>query len=226
MIVLDNAMDSGVDSCPTLPIDTRKDTRKRYPATASPIKTVFDRNADDTDVPPMLPPWLACVAEVSDRWWVIETQTKYEKSLAWKLLAKELPYYLPLTVRVKMYGSVRRKSVLPLFSNYIFVAGEDGLEFCRDAKCVLNILTIGMQKRFINELSSLEIALFGNPRLEICDIDTVGQKVKVTGGAFEGLTGEVESFHNQSGMTRVVIRVATLGCAALDVDRSDLESIQ
>lgn len=59
-----------------------------------------------------------------------------------------------------------------------------------------------------------------------CDIDTVGQMVKVTGGAFEGIEGLTEEFHNRSGMIRVVIRVATLGGVSLDIDRSDLELIQ
>ena len=143
-------------------------------------------------------------------------------------MEKQLPYYLPLVLREKMISGVRRRNVLALFPNYLFIAGDAALEFCRESRCVLNVLTVAMQKQLVNELSSLEIALFANPRLEVCDIDTIGQRVRVTGGRMEGVEGEIEKIHPPSrGMVRVILKINMLGKGTqFEVDRSDLELIQ
>lgn len=228
MIVLDNAIGGSVGFESTLPIDTRKRIDSQHQLTPGVHRhNVIAQHVLSADAPPMLTPLASCVAAVPHAWWVIETQSKYEKSLAWKLLEKQLPYYLPLVMREKMISGVRRRNVVPLFDNYIFVASDAGLQFCRESRCVLNILAVTMQKRLVNELSSLEIALFANPRLEVCDIDTVGQRVRVTGGRMEGIEGEIENFYESKGMVRVIVKIEMLGKGTqFDVDRSDLELIQ
>jgi transcriptional antiterminator RfaH len=182
-----------------------------------------------SDAPPMLSPELACTAAARDDWFAVETENRFEKSLAWKLLEAGLPYYLPLVEVVRRVAHFKRTLVLPLFPNYLFVAGAElspATMFCRSTRGVLNILRVPAQRQLRRELASIEIALHANPSLEVVDIDSVGLHVRVTGGAFEGLEGYTADFYESRGMARVIVQVEMLGKGTpLDIDRSDLELI-
>lgn len=177
----------------------------------------------------MLTPLADCTAQVAGDWFAVEVFSRHEKALAWELHDLGLPYYLPLVQRVKRVGvrGEKRTLILPLFPNYIFAAGESAEQYIREeVEGVMNILQFPSQKQLRRELSSLEIALHANPKLEICDIDTVGQRVRVSGGRFEGVEGYVENFYDSRGMVRVIVRVEMLGKGTpLDIDRSDLEPV-
>ena len=48
-----------------------------------------------------------------------------EKSLARQLLAMQVPFYLPLVPRTTMIAGRRVRSLLPLFTSYLFLYGTD-----------------------------------------------------------------------------------------------------
>lgn len=184
----------------------------------------------------MLSPRADCTAAVKGRWFVAEVQTKYEKALAWDCLALGVDYYLPLVLREKIISGVKRRNIIPLFPNYFFGNGEGAEKLCRESRHVLNLLTVGNQTQLRTELTNIEIALFVNPRLEICDVHCKGQKVRVVSGPFEGVEGEVEKLKDADGehdalasprgMVRVYIKCEILGQGTrLDVQRSDVVAI-
>ena len=59
------------------------------------------------------------------RWWAVYTRSRMEKSLARQLLALEIPFYLPLIPRTTTIAGRRVKSLLPLFTGYLFMYGTD-----------------------------------------------------------------------------------------------------
>ena len=59
------------------------------------------------------------------RWWAVYTRSRMEKSLARQLLAMEVPFYLPLIPRTTTIAGRRVKSLLPLFTGYLFLYGTD-----------------------------------------------------------------------------------------------------
>jgi len=59
------------------------------------------------------------------RWWALHTKSRQEKSLARQLSAMEVPFYLPLVKKFSNIGGRKVRSLLPLFSGYLFLFGTD-----------------------------------------------------------------------------------------------------
>ena len=56
-------------------------------------------------------------------WWGLMTRSRQEKAVARYLLAREVPFYLPLIWKDHFVRGRRIRSHLPLFTNYLFLYG-------------------------------------------------------------------------------------------------------
>lgn len=189
--------------------------------------------------PKAAPPMLHgadCVAQLPHEWFVVHTQSQREKALASELVDEDLPYYLPLVRVVRRVRGERRVSELPLFSHYLFGCGKRAADYCRQSRHVLALIPLHngdrpdlvakAQRQLVNELSSLEIALFAKPDLDTSELIRAGKRVRVLWGPFEGLTGVVEDLHESKGVVRVYVQISMMGRAVtMDIDRSDLETV-
>src|SRR5262249_53132711 len=63
------------------------------------------------------------------RWWAIYTRSRMEKSLARELSDMDIPFYLPLIPQTRRVAGRPTKSLLPLFTGYLFT-------FCSDSQRV------------------------------------------------------------------------------------------
>ena len=79
--------------------------------------------------PPMRTPSTASVADMSGDWWVAHTKARFEKALAFDLIAKGIGYYLPMVERVKLSGGRKRRLLLPLFPSYVFFCGDSDARY-------------------------------------------------------------------------------------------------
>ncbi len=61
----------------------------------------------------------SCCGERS--WWVAYTKVRQEKRLAADLLARQIPFYLPLMNRRHLYQGRVVNSQVPLFCSYVFL---------------------------------------------------------------------------------------------------------
>src|SRR5207244_383929 len=65
------------------------------------------------------------IDQVEDgRWWVLHTRPRAEKTLARRLLGRNLPFFLPLYKRQWRSNGRSFKAHLPLFSGYVFLFGN------------------------------------------------------------------------------------------------------
>lgn len=193
------------------------------PASFVPPIPVLHREQPASDAPPMLTPQADCAAQVQGRWWVAEVQTHHEKPLAWRLLELGLDYYLPLRRLETKIAGVRRRKIVPALPNYMFIAGDGSEKYCRESRYVFNLLYVSNQAKLRRELSSLEIAIFANPSLELIDVCAKGEYVRVTGGIHEGSEGWVDTKLSH-GIVRLVLTVGMFGKGAiLEIDKSFLE---
>jgi transcription antitermination factor NusG len=185
--------------------------------------------------PPMLH-GADCVAQLPRQWFVVHTQSQREKALAAEMVDEDLPYYLPLVRVVRRVRGERRVSELPLFSHYLFACGKAAQDYCRQSRHVLALLPLHngdrpdlvdkAQRQLVDELSSLEIALYAKPDLEVADVPKKGQRVRVLWGPFEGMEGVTEGAHEAKGVVRVYVQISIMGRAVtMDVDRGDLETL-
>jgi transcriptional antiterminator RfaH len=174
--------------------------------------------------PPTIWPADMSIKDFQGTWWIAHTKSRNEKALAWQMQKKNISYFLPLTEKV--YRRSRRvlRSMLPLFSGYVFFCGSenDRLEVLKTNR-VAGLLNINDQQHLISELLPIEKALTSGMNLAPHSYIKAGQRCKVVAGSLMGTEGLVVSDQNK---TRLVLQVDILGKAtSLEIDAALLEII-
>ncbi len=138
---------------------------------------------------------------------------------------KNISYFLPMTENVYKHSRRVFRSILPLFSGYVFFCGseEDRLEALKTNR-IANIIPIENQKQFINELLPIERALTSGMNLAPYAYIKKGQNCRIIAGPLLDTEGIVVSELNK---TRLVLQIDILGKATcLDIDANLLEIIE
>jgi transcription antitermination factor NusG len=175
--------------------------------------------------PPITWPEGTTIREFAGQWWVAHTRSRNEKALANDLVTKKVNYFLPMSWKVRKIRSRTIKSLLPLFSGYLFFCGEERqrLEVLRTNR-VANLIVVKDQGRLIEEISQIEQALLSGANLSQHNYIKQGQRVRVIGGALAGLQGIVEKTKNA---TRLVLQIDMLGQAAsVEMDADMIELVE
>ena len=162
--------------------------------------------------PPLIWPEGKSIAEFEGDWWVAHTKSRNEKALAWQLVQKEVPYFLPMHWKASKSRGRTFRSLLPLFPGYLFFCGGDNerLEVLKTNRTA-NILPVDNQNRLIEELLPIETLLQLGKPVTPHDYIKVGQKCRVTAGPLMGTEGLVVQTPKE---TRLVLQVDMLGQAA------------
>jgi transcriptional antiterminator RfaH len=145
------------------------------------------------------------VTDEERRWWVVYTKTRQEKALARQLHALGVPFYLPLVPKVSMIGGRRVKSLLPLFSSYVFVFADDSERIQTSATqrvahlfAAPNMQFMTRDLRYVRSLIDSGAPLTVEARLQ------PGQRVRVKHGALLDVEGVIVS---RRGGDRLVVAV-------------------
>jgi transcriptional antiterminator RfaH len=174
--------------------------------------------------PPVLPPDVGSPAEISGTWFVAHTKARSEKAFAWDLLRAGTPYFLPMVPRVIFSGGRKRRTMLPLFTSYVFFCGNEQDRYratCTGRLC--NVIQVPQQSALVRELAQLGSALRGKAALDLYPFAATGRRCRVCRGPFEGLEGVVI---RRDQTTRLVLQVGVLGQgAALEIDIDALEPL-
>jgi transcriptional antiterminator RfaH len=173
--------------------------------------------------PPIVWPEVESISVFSGQWWVAHTKSRNEKALAHDLIVRNVSYFLPMSWKVRRSSRRTIKSLLPLFSGYLFFCGEenDRLELLRTDR-VANLIKVKDQEKLIGELIQIEQALKAGAPLKPYKYIKEGQQCKVIAGPLMGLQGIVVT---TTGQTRLVLQVDMLGQAAsveIDVDMIEI----
>jgi transcription antitermination factor NusG len=165
-----------------------------------PIGTI-DNMIRLQDNPPIAWPTDARVTRVDARWTVAYCKPRQEKALAWDLCRQRVNYFLPMVLRQTSSGGRRRRNLYPLFSSYLFFAGED-----HDRTAVLRTdrvvrlidINDAEQPRFRREIGALEAALHSSPEsLELYPRLVPGALVRITAGPMKDVEGVVLQMQNK-----------------------------
>lgn len=142
------------------------------------------------------------------RWWVLYTRARMEKSVARRLRAREVPFYLPLYRHTWVTGGRARTSYLPLFPGYVFLFGDDGGRgVALETNMLSATLPVSDQERLFNDLARVERVLGGPAPVAPESALAAGTPVAVVTGPFQGLCGTVV---RRGGAARLVIEVELL----------------
>ena len=144
-------------------------------------------------------------------WYAVQTRPRHEKKVITELNEKRIESYVPLLNQIHHWSDRRKVVQVPLFPGYVFVrAALDG----RVRLAVLNIwgalAFVGTHREAepipdsqiddIRTLLSTKLALSPYPFLK------VGQRVRVRGGALDGVEGILVT----NGQKRLVISVESI----------------
>jgi len=164
------------------------------------------------------------VCEFTGPWWVAHTKSRNEKALAHNLVRKNISYFLPMIWKLTRHRGRKFRSLLPLFSGYLFFCGRENqrLELLRTNR-VANIIEVADQDKLICELTQIERALrTGEPVVPHRYIKK-GRLCRVVAGPLAGLQGIVIRTKNA---TKLLLKIDMLGQAAsLEVDIDAIEPV-
>jgi len=175
--------------------------------------------------PPISWPDGKVIAEFIGRWWVAHTRSRNEKALAWDNVHKNISYFLPMNWKVRRSRGRKMRSLLPLFSGYLFFCGDerDRLEVLRTNR-VANVLEVKDQTRLVNELSQIELAIRAGVLLRPHKYLKAGQRCRVLAGPLADLQGMIVTTRTD---TRLVLQIDMLGQAtSVEIDVDLIEPIE
>ena len=157
-------------------------------------------------------------------WWALMTRTRQEKAVARYLLAREIPFYLPLVSKDNFVRGRRLRAHIPLFSNYLFLCGTpDDRVTALQSNRLSQTLPVVDQSGLRNDLSNIQrlieagVALTPEGRLQ------PGRRVRVRSGVMRGLEGVVTRRRSRS---RLLVAVDFLQSGvSVEIDDCMLEPI-
>jgi transcription antitermination factor NusG len=158
------------------------------------------------------------------QWYAVQTRPRHEKKVVTELNQKYIASYLPLLPQVHHWSDRRKVVQVPLFPGYVFVRAQ--LDNVRVAiRSIWGVLAfVGPQREAtaipdtqiedIRTLLSTKVSLSPYPFIK------VGQRVRVRGGALDGLEGILVT----NGQKRLVISVESIQRSlSITIDGYDIE---
>lgn len=156
-------------------------------------------------------------------WYVAYTFPKAEKKVQIKLDTIGVQSYLPLHQVIKSWSDRKKKLIVPLFPNYIFVyTSEKKRNELFTIKEIVKYVSFGGKPAIVNDsiVSVLKNILKENVEVDIVEDIKVGACVKITHGPFTGAEGKVV---NRNGKTRLIVQIDALQRAvAINISASDV----
>ena len=179
----------------------------------------------ESENPPLVYPEGLAIPQLRGQWWVAHTKSRNEKALAHDLMAKNISYFLPMSWNVRRHRERNFKSLLPVFTGYMFFCGEDldRVEVLKTNR-VAGIIDVVDQTKLVGELSQIEQALRAGAPLLPHDYIKKGQWCRVTAGPLMGLEGIVLDVKK---ITRLILQIEMLGQATcVEIDVNMIERIE
>jgi transcription antitermination factor NusG len=126
------------------------------------------------------------------RWWVLHTRPRAEKSLARRLRKRELGFFLPLHHHQARRRGRQLSSYLPLFPGYVFLRGDAQARILAlETNLVANTLVVPDQEQIFADLLRVHQMVLADVALTPEDRLQPGTPVEVVEGAFSGMRGKV-----------------------------------
>jgi len=138
-------------------------------------------------------------------WWAVYTKARQEKALARDLLAREIPFYLPLVKKTSYYAGRRISFLVPVFSSYVFMYGsQDERVESLTTNRVSRILPIPDPDSLRHDLRQLRKLIASGAPLTVESRLAAGRRVRIKRGLLAGLEGTVLT---RRGETRLLVSV-------------------
>lgn len=160
------------------------------------------------------------------QWWLVYTNSRQEKQLMRHLRRDNVSHYAPQIEQRRRSPSGRvRTTYMPLFSNYVFVCGDDESRYQAICSgCVQKATPIEDVQQLVGDLVQIRNLIRLGIPLTIESRIQPGQKVRIKTGAFAGYEGTVIRRENDT-LILVSVRFMEQGVSA-KLDDCQLEIIE
>ena len=158
-------------------------------------------------------------------WYAVQTRSRHEKKVADEIQDKGISSFLPLITQIHRWSDRRKLVQVPLFPGYVFVRAQlDPRVFVAVLSIWGALAFVGPQREAmpipesqiedIRTLLSTKVSLSPYPFLKL------GQRVRVRGGALDGVEGILVT----NGQKRLVISVESIHRSlAMTIEGYDIE---
>lgn len=138
--------------------------------------------------------------------YMVYTMANREKVMMRQLLAMEVGFYCPIIENTWRSNAGRlRKSFVPLFTNYMFVFGDDEARVkALTTNCAIKMTKVPDPLALIQDLRNLESLITAGKPVTIEEQLAPGNPVRVKSGAFAGCEGVVVE---RRGSRRLLVAV-------------------
>src|SRR5262249_37070499 len=118
--------------------------------------------------------------ETLERWWVLHTKPRAEKSLARRLLGSSIAFFLPLYRRQWRWKSRLQSSFVPLFPGYLFLYGDNQARIHGyETNLLVRAIPVEDQSRLQRDLAAVYRLITSNAPLLPEDKLAPGMRVEV-----------------------------------------------
>lgn len=159
-------------------------------------------------------------------WQVLQVRSNFEKRVAQHLVARAVDYYLPLYKERVKWTDRTVVTERPLFSGYVFVRFQHESRIAvLSSPGVVRSLGDG-EGNLVScvELDKIRRGLAGGLLLRPHSNVSVGARVRICSGVFEGVEGVVTALRQQC---KVIIALAAVQqCFSLEVELENIEVLK
>jgi transcription antitermination factor NusG len=173
------------------------------------------------------PEWSA-VPATEPQWYAVHTRSQHEKAVVNQLQRRGIETFLPLISEVHRWSDRRKVVQLPLFSCYAFVHMRLAPELWYTVTQTNGVLGfVGARGEGIpipeSQIENLRALLSSDVPYTLCPFLQVGQRVRIRGGALDGIEGLLTA---RNGDRTLVISVEPIQRSiSVQVDQYQMEAI-
>ena len=163
-----------------------------------------------------------------NKWYVVYTCFRHEKSAMNALLRLGIEAYVPVLNKTKRYKRKIKHYEIPLISHYVFVRlSKTDFKQVIQVKDVIRFLGTGKNPSIIpdHEIQMLKAITGDLADIELLPFDPEepGQSVEIIGGALTGLKGKVIK---SMGQDRLLVEFQNIGYSlSIEVPKHNLKAI-
>jgi hypothetical protein len=165
-------------------------------------------------------------ADPNSRWWCLHAKPRQEKAAARHLRNRKIVHYLPQVIQQsRTPGGRLIRSVVPLFSGYLFLFGDDPQRVeALKSNNMANVLEVPDQESLDRDLRQIHQMLSSGLPVVPEVTHPVGTKIHILTGPLSGLVGTVVRRGKRDQFVAVVRflgRGATVDLQDWQVERVD-----
>jgi transcription antitermination factor NusG len=168
------------------------------------------------------------VSQEELRWYALHTRARHEKAIERRLRDQGMETFVPTTIQVRRWSDRKKKVEVPLFNCYVFVrcalSAEDRTRVYRVESVHGFVGVRGASLPIPDEqIESIRKVLAQSAAWRSYPFLKVGQRVRVRGGAMDGVEGV---FLSENGDHSLIISVdAIQRSMAVRIDGYDVEPV-